>query len=99
MGEAILWLFNSLVQIYIWMVIIMAVMSWLVAFNVVNLRHPFVYQVDRFLTAATEPALRPIRRIIPPIGGMDLSPIVLIFALGFIQIAVNRELGPLLINI
>ena len=98
MGAAILWLFNSLVTLYIWIVIAMAIMSWLVAFAVVNPRSAFVQQADRFLTAATDPALRPIRRVIPALGGMDLSPIILIFGLEFLRRVVNWGLAPLLLG-
>ena len=96
MGYAIYWLVNTLVTTYIWVIIASAILSWLVVFNVVNVRNRFVYQLGRFLDAITEPALRPIRRIIPLIGGIDLSPIVLILALQFIQIAFNRTLAPIL---
>jgi YggT family protein len=97
MGAAILWLFNSLVTLYIYIVIAMAIMSWLVAFSVVNPRSPFVQQADRFLDAATRPVLEPIRRIVPTIGGMDLSPIILIFALEFLRRVVNWGIAPLLL--
>ena len=63
----------------------MAVLSWLVAFNVVNTRNRFVAMVLDFLHRITEPALRPLRRIIPTIGGIDISPAVLILILFFAQ--------------
>jgi YggT family protein len=74
------------------------VLSWLVVFNVVNVRNRFVYQLGRFLDAITEPVLRPIRRIVPLIGGIDLSPIVLIFALQFLLILFGRTLAPMLVG-
>jgi YggT family protein len=96
MGYALVWLVNAVLDLYIWVIIIMAVMSWLIAFNVINPRNQFVYQVLRFFEAVTEPALRPIRRVIPLLGGVDLSPIVLILGLQFIKIVFNRVLaGPL----
>ena len=98
MGYAIVWLVNTLVGAYIWVIIGSAVLSWLVVFNVVNVRNRFVYQLGRFLDAITEPVLRPIRRIVPLIGGIDLSPIVLIFALQFLLILFNRTLAPILIG-
>jgi len=73
------------IELYIWALIISAVLSWLVAFNVVNTSNRFVYTVGDFLWRLTEPALRPFRRIIPPIGGMDLTPIALILALWFVD--------------
>jgi YggT family protein len=97
MGYALVWLVNTVVQLYIWVIIGGAILSWLVAFNVVNVRNRFVYQLGRFLEAITEPALRPIRRVIPLLGGVDLSPIVLILALQFLLILFNRTLAPVLL--
>jgi YggT family protein len=79
------WLIYTIIWIYIYILIAWVVMSWLVAFNVVNTRHPFVNSVARFLHQVTAPALRPIQRVIPLIGGFDLSPIILVVLLGFIQ--------------
>jgi YggT family protein len=76
-------LISTLINIYIWVLIIQAVLSWLVAFNVLNTRNKFVYMLGDFLWRVTEPALRPIRRIIPHLGGVDVSPIVLILVLYF----------------
>ncbi|MBK1663062.1 hypothetical protein CKO38_03650 [Rhodospirillum rubrum] len=73
------------INIFIWFLIASAVLSWLVAFNVVNTSNRFVYTVGDFLYRLTEPVLRPIRRILPDMGGIDLSPIVLILLLYFIQ--------------
>lgn len=97
MGYALVWLVNTVVQLYVWVIIIMAVLSWLIAFNVINARHPFVYQGLRFFEAVTEPALRPIRKVIPSLGGVDLSPIVLILGLQFLLIVFNRVLAPQLL--
>jgi YggT family protein len=72
-------------DLYWWVIIIMAVMSWLLAFDVINMRNDFVRSVWNGVNALTEPALRPIRRFLPPIGGMDISPIILLLALAFIQ--------------
>jgi YggT family protein len=96
MGAALVWLINTVVTLYIWAIIIMAVMSWLIVFNVINSRNTFVSRVLDFFAAITEPALRPIRRMIPLLGGVDLSPIVLILGLQFLLIIFNRTLaGPL----
>ena len=65
--------------------IVAAILSWLVAFNVLNTRNRFVYLLGDFLARITEPALRPIRRILPTLGGVDLSPLVLILLLMFVQ--------------
>jgi YggT family protein len=68
-----------------WVFLIMIVMSWLISFNVVNTRQPFVAGLWRVINAITEPILRPIRRIIPPMGGFDLSPIVVFVIIFFLQ--------------
>jgi YggT family protein len=82
---------NMAIDLYWWVIIVMAVMSWLLAFDVINMRNDFVRSVWNGVNALTEPALRPIRRFLPPIGGMDISPIVLLLILSFIQM----ELGEL----
>ena len=76
-------LLTAAITLYVWALIVSAVLSWLVAFNVVNTRNRFVYVVGDFLYRITEPALRPIRRLIPNLGGIDISPIVLILILFF----------------
>ncbi len=73
------------IQLYIWALIASAVLSWLIAFNVINTRNRFVYTVMDALYRITEPALRPIRRVLPNFGGIDLSPIIVILILYFIQ--------------
>jgi YggT family protein len=79
------WLIDTAIDLYIWMVIAFVVLSWLVAFNVINTRNSFVHQVGDFLHRVTEPALRPIRNILPNLGGIDISPIILILLLLFVQ--------------
>jgi YggT family protein len=82
---SVIWLVSTVISIYIWVLIIQVVISWLVAFNVINTRNRFVFMVADAAYKITEPALRPIRRILPNFGGLDLSPVVLILLLGFIQ--------------
>jgi YggT family protein len=72
-------------NIYVWAIIISAILSWLVAFNVVNTSNQIVYTIGDFLYRITEPALRPIRRFLPNLGGIDLSPLVLILGIWFLQ--------------
>ena len=84
------WLLDTVIGIYIWVLIAGAVLSWLVAFNVVNTRNRFVYLVGDFLHRITEPALRPIRRVLPNLGGVDLSPLVLILLLLFLRQVLAR---------
>jgi YggT family protein len=70
-------------KLYMWVIIIGAIMSWLVAFGVINMHNRFVQMASDFIYRATEPVLRPIRRLLPPTGGVDLSPMVLILLIYF----------------
>jgi len=78
------------VDLYIWLVIIGAVLSWLVAFNVVNTSNRAIYMIGDFLYRLTEPALRPIRRLLPNLSGIDISPVVLILGLMFLQMVLGN---------
>ncbi|HEX9789744.1 MAG TPA: YggT family protein [Kiloniellales bacterium] len=78
------------IDLYIWAVIISAILSWLVHFGVVNTRNQFVSMIGEFLWRLTEPGLRPIRRFVPKFGGVDISPIVLILALFFVQMVIGN---------
>jgi YggT family protein len=80
-----LWLIDTLITLYIWILIASAVLSWLIAFNVVNTHNPIVANVGEFLYRVTEPALRPIRNLLPNLGGIDVSPVILILLLIFLQ--------------
>jgi YggT family protein len=73
------------IDLYIWVVIASAILSWLIAFNVVNTSNRFVYSVAETLYRLTEPALRPIRSLIPNLGGIDISPVILILFLLFLR--------------
>ena len=73
------------IDLYIWFVIAGALLSWLIAFNVVNTQNRFVYSVADMLYRITEPALRPIRSVLPNLGGIDISPVILILFLLFIR--------------
>jgi YggT family protein len=81
MASFIYYIIDALIGLLILAIIVSAVLSWLVAFNVINLRNQFVYGVARFLDAVTAPALRPVQRFIPPLGGVDISPIIVILVL------------------
>ena len=72
-------------DLYWWIIIASAVFSWLYAFNVVNPRNQFVGTIGNFLFRITEPALRPIRRFLPDLGGIDISPIILLLAIFFVR--------------
>ncbi|MEZ5812534.1 MAG: YggT family protein [Rhizobiaceae bacterium] len=81
-------------DIYWWIVIGSAVFSWLYAFNVVNPRNQFVGMIGNFLFRATEPALRPIRRFLPDLGGIDISPIILLLAVFFVRQFIVLTVAP-----
>ncbi|MEO8668104.1 MAG: YggT family protein [Bauldia sp.] len=76
---------SYVLQLYVYLLIAAAILSWLVAFNVVNARNPIVATIGQFLYAVTEPVLAPIRRRLPNMGGIDISPIVVILVIFFIQ--------------
>ncbi len=73
------------IDLYIWVVIAGAILSWLIAFNVVNTNNRFVLSIADMLYRLTEPALRPIRSILPNLGGIDISPVILILLLLFVR--------------
>ncbi len=81
-------------QLYIWLLIAAAVLSWLVAFNVVNTRNAIVASVGEFLYRITEPFLRPIRSILPNLGGIDISPVILILIILFLENVIVRYIYP-----
>lgn len=83
--QSLLILITQVIQLYTWVIIIGAVMSWLIAFNVINTQNRFVYTVVDIVYRLTEPALAPIRRVMPDLGGIDISPIVLLLLLYFAQ--------------
>jgi YggT family protein len=83
--RAVLDIVLIVLQLYVWLLIASAVLSWLIAFNVVNMRNGFVAAVADFLYRITEPLLRPIRSFMPNLSGIDLSPIVLILIIFLIE--------------
>ncbi|SFJ25882.1 YggT family protein [Aerobium aerolatum] len=85
-------------DLYWWIIIASAIFSWLYAFNVINSRNQFVNTIGNFLFRATEPALRPIRRIMPDLGGIDISPIILLLLLFFVRQLVLTTVAPLLLS-
>jgi YggT family protein len=80
-----LWLVDTIITLFIWILIAAAVLSWLIAFNVVNTRNQVVASIGDFLYRITEPALRPIRALLPNLGGIDISPVILILGLLFLR--------------
>ena len=85
MENPVLWLIDTIITLYIWILIGAAILSWLIAFNVVNTRNHFVAAVGNFFYQVTEPALRPIRSVMPNLGGIDISPVILIIGLLFLE--------------
>ena len=98
MGTALVWLVNTVIGLMVWFIIIQAILSWLFAFDVINHRNRFVSQIADFLDRITAPILEPFRRIIPPLGGIDISPIVVLLLLQFVRILFNASAAPVLIG-
>jgi YggT family protein len=92
----ILEIVDTILGLYMWLIILSVVMSWLYAFNVVNASNRFVYAVGYFTHRLTEPALAPIRRFLPNFGTIDISPVVLLLAVFFLRRVIQNllfELG------
>lgn len=81
----IVYLITLVLNLYTWVLIIWIVLSWLISFNVVNRYNPFVARVSDVLYRLTEPVLRPIRRVIPPVAGIDFAPIALFIGIEVIR--------------
>jgi YggT family protein len=88
---------SYLLTLYVYILIASAILSWLIAFNVVNPRNQFVAMLGEFLYRITEPVLRPIRNMLPNLGGIDISPIVVILIIVFIQSVVLPNIAKLLV--
>ena len=92
----LLYFIDLVLNLYVFVLIAAALLSWLVAFNVVNTRNPVVAMLGEFLYRITEPVLRPIRNMLPSFGGIDISPIVAILAIYFIQFVIIGNLRELI---
>lgn len=92
--RAILDIVLIVLDLYVWLLIASAILSWLIAFNVVNTRNQFVASVAEFLYRITEPLLRPIRSFLPAMGGLDISPIILILIIMLIQRIITYYIYP-----
>ena len=97
MGRAIIDTLLYALNIYTWILIASIVVSWLYAFRVINTSNRFVSTVAEFLYKATEPLLRPIRRYMPDLGGIDISPIVLFIGIYFLQRVIIYVLAPAIV--
>jgi YggT family protein len=92
--RALFLVIDLVLNLYIWLLIAAAVLSWLIAFNVVNTRNQFVAMVADFLYRITEPVLRPIRNIMPNLGGIDISPVIVILIIIFLRYVIALYILP-----
>ena len=92
--RAVLDIVLLILQIYIWLLIAAAILSWLIAFNVVNTRNQAVHMIGDMLYRLTEPLLRPIRSLLPNLGGIDISPVILILIILFLENVIIRYVYP-----
>ena len=95
--RAVLDIVLIVLDLYVWLLIASAILSWLIAFNVVNTRNQFVAAVSEFLYRITEPVLRPIRNMMPSLGGIDVSPVVVILIIILIKDIIVRYIYPAVI--
>ena len=86
-------LIDSLITIYLWIIIINAVLSWLIAFNVLNTQNRFVYSILEFTYKLTDPLLNYIRRFLPNLGSIDISPVILILLIYFVRDLITNIFG------
>ena len=92
--RALFLVIDLVLELYIWILIAAAIFSWLVAFNVVNVRNSVVGMIGDFLYRITEPALRPIRNVMPNLGGIDISPVILNLIIIFIRYCIALYILP-----
>ncbi len=92
--RAVLDIILIILQLYTYVIIIVAILSWLIAFNVINIYNDFVRSIWNALNALTEPLLRPIRQVLPNMGGIDISPIILILLIWLIEDIIQRYIYP-----
>lgn len=85
MMNPFLWLILTVIDLYFWVILATVIMSWLVAFNIINGSNPYVRQIGYALRRLTEPLLGPIRRFLPDLGGIDISPVILLLALQVVR--------------
>ncbi len=93
MSYAVVNLLLTVLDLYWWVVIISVILSWLVAFDVLNTRSQAAQTIWRAVDALTEPLLRPIRTVLPAIGGLDLSPLILLLGIQFLQNLISHSVG------
>lgn len=86
----LLYVINVILNLYWWAVVIYVIISWLESFGIINRYSPAVYNINAFLFRIVEPVLTPIRRLLPNMNGIDLSPLILIIAISFVQMVITR---------
>lgn len=91
--RALLWLIHTVIELYSWVIIGSVILSWLINFRVVNTNNRFVYSVGEFLYRLSEPVLRPIRNVMPNLGGLDISPVIVLLGLQFLNILIYEYFG------
>ena len=89
-------LFDNVITLYIWILIINVVISWLVAFNVLNTQNRLVYSILELTYRLTDPILNKIRRFLPNLGSLDISPIILLLLIWFIEMCMKLYIAPLI---
>jgi len=92
--RAVLDVLLLILQIYTYIIILVAILSWLIAFNVINIHNDFVRSVWNALNAITEPVLRPIRQVLPNLGGLDISPVILLLLIFLLEDVISRYIYP-----
>ena len=93
--QSLLILFGQLIDLFVWILIAQAILSWLVALNIVNTHNGFVYAIGNFLHKITNPILKPVRQFLPDMGGIDISPVIVILLLYFVRNLMFEMIGSL----
>ena len=96
--NAFILLMDRVIYLYVWVLIINAVLSWLVAFNVLNTQNRFVYSILELTYKLTDPILNRIRRFLPNLGSLDISPIILLLLIWFVEMCMKLYVAPIIFN-
>ena len=94
--KSIFILLDSVISIYLWVIIINALLSWLVAFNILNTQNRFVYSILELTYRLTDPILNKIRRFLPNLGTLDISPVILLLLIWFIEMCMKLHVAPMI---
>ena len=96
--NAIFYLINSAIDLLFFIIILQVIISWLIAFNILNTYNQFIGQIIFFLNRITFPLLSPIKKILPNLGPIDISPVIVLILLKVLQVYINRDLKPFLFS-